>query len=52
MNNEAHNKVEILTEKEAAEYIGMSQSHLLQDRINGYREGKTRGPDFLNRLFY
>ena len=35
------------TEKEAAEYIGMSQSFLRQDRMNGYRDGRTRGPDFV-----
>lgn len=36
-----------LTEKEAAEYIGMSRSFLRQDRMNGYREGRTRGPHYL-----
>lgn len=36
-----------LTEKEAAEYIGMSRSFLRQDRMNGYRESRTRGPDFM-----
>lgn len=36
-----------LTEKEAAEYIGMSRSFLRQDRMNGYRETRTRGPDYL-----
>lgn len=38
---------EILTEKEAATYIGMSRSFLSQDRMNGYREGRTPGPIFL-----
>lgn len=32
---------------EAAKYIGMSRSFLRQDRMNGYREGGTRGSDFL-----
>lgn len=36
-----------LTEKEAAEYIGMSRSFLRQDRMNGYRENRTPGPNFL-----
>lgn len=40
-------KVEILNEKEAAKYIGMSRSFLSQDRMNGYRDGRTKGPDFL-----
>ncbi len=38
---------DILTEKEAAIYIGMSRSFLSQDRMNGYREGRTKGPDFM-----
>lgn len=38
---------EILTEKEAAEYITMSQSFLRQDRMNGYRTGRKRGPEFM-----
>jgi predicted DNA-binding transcriptional regulator AlpA len=36
-----------LTEKEAAEYIGMSRSFLRQDRMNGYRSSRTPGPKFL-----
>jgi hypothetical protein len=36
-----------LKEKEAAEYIGMSRSFLRQDRMNGYRDGRKRGPDFV-----
>lgn len=40
-------KVEVLTEKEAAKYIGMSRSFLCMDRINGYREGRTTGPVFM-----
>jgi len=38
---------DVLTEKEAATYITMSQSFLRQDRMNGYRDGRTRGPDFI-----
>lgn len=38
---------EVLTEKEAAKYITMSQSFLRQDRMNGYRDGRTLGPDFM-----
>ena len=37
----------ILTEKEASEYIGMSRSFLRQDRMNGVRENRTPGPHFL-----
>lgn len=35
------------TEKEAAIYLGVSRSFLRQDRMNGYREGRTPGPDFV-----
>jgi predicted DNA-binding transcriptional regulator AlpA len=35
-----------LTEKEAAEYINMSQSFLRQDRLNGIRASRTPGPVF------
>lgn len=38
---------DILTEKEAATYIGMSRSFLSQDRMNGYRQNRTQGPDFM-----
>lgn len=37
----------ILTEKEAANYITMSQSFLRQDRMNGVRKNRTPGPKFL-----
>ncbi len=37
---------EILTEKEAAMYIGMSRSFLAQDRMNGFRENRTPGPAY------
>ena len=39
--------VEVLTEKEAAKYIGMSCSFLNQDRINSYRKNRTHGPAFM-----
>lgn len=34
------------TEKEAAEYIGMSRSFLRQDRMNGFRKNRTPGPNY------
>jgi hypothetical protein len=40
-------KVEVLTEKEAAKYIRMSRSFLSQDRMNGFREGRTQGPRYM-----
>lgn len=40
-------KIEILTEKEAAKYIRMSRSFLSQDRMNGHREGRTPGPRYM-----
>lgn len=40
-------KIEVLTEKEAAKYIGMSRAFLSADRQNGYREGRTKGPVFM-----
>ena len=36
-----------LNEKEAALYIGMSCSFLRQDRTNGFRQCRTRGPNFI-----
>ncbi len=36
-----------LTEKEAAEYIGMSCSFLRQDRMNGFRLNRTPGPNYV-----
>lgn len=33
-----------LTEAEAAKYIGMSRSFLAQDRMNGVRKNRTKGP--------
>lgn len=35
------------TEKQAAQYIGMSRSFLRQDRMNGSRINRTAGPKFL-----
>jgi excisionase family DNA binding protein len=36
-----------LTEKEAAQYIGMSRSFLRKDRMDGIRDNRTPGPQFL-----
>lgn len=37
----------MLSEREAARYIGMSMSFLAKDRSNGYRYGITQGPEFV-----
>lgn len=37
----------VLSEKEAAEYVGMSRSFLRQDRMNGFRECRTEGPPYI-----
>ncbi len=37
----------LLTEKQAAPYIGMSRSFLRQSRMNGRRQNRTAGPPFL-----
>ena len=37
----------LLTEKQAAPYIGMSRSFLRQSRMNGKRQNRTSGPPFL-----
>lgn len=37
----------VLNESEAAKYIGMSQSFLRQDRMNGFRKNRTKGPAFI-----
>ncbi len=37
----------LLTEKQAAPYIGMSRSFLRQSRMNGKRRNRTSGPPFL-----
>jgi len=37
----------VFTEIEASQYIGMSRSFLRQDRMNGFRKGKTKGPIFI-----
>ncbi|MCP4476195.1 MAG: helix-turn-helix domain-containing protein [Gammaproteobacteria bacterium] len=36
----------LYTEKEAAEYLGVSRSYLRQDRINGRFKNRTPGPDY------
>ena len=36
-----------LTEIEAAIYIGMSRSFMRQDRSNGHRDNRTKGPVFM-----
>ncbi len=40
-------KHRLLTEKQAAPYIGMSRSFLRQSRMNGKRQNRTPGPPFL-----
>ena len=37
----------VLTEIEASKYISMSRSFLRQDRMNGFRKNRTKGPRFL-----
>jgi hypothetical protein len=37
----------LLTERQAAPYIGMSRSFLRQSRMNGERQNRTAGPPFL-----
>ncbi len=36
-----------LNEREAAQYLNVSQSFLRQDRMNGVRENRTPGPPFV-----
>ncbi len=36
-----------LTEKQAADYIGMSRSFLRQARMNGDRDKRTPGPTYI-----
>lgn len=36
-----------LNEREAAEYIGMSRAFLRQDRMDGFRDGRTPGPSYV-----
>ena len=36
-----------ISEKEAAKYIGMSESFLRHSRMNSYREGRTPGPPYV-----
>jgi predicted DNA-binding transcriptional regulator AlpA len=41
------NDKKTLTEKDAAEYTGMSRSFLRQDRMNGQRGNRTPGPPYV-----
>jgi len=44
-----------LSEREAAEYIGMSRSFLAKDRMNGPRKNRTKGPNAIKigrRIMY
>lgn len=42
-----HDTHTILTEREAAKYIGMSRSFLRHARIDGNRKGRTPAPKFI-----
>ena len=35
----------LLTETDAAKYMGVSRSFLSQDRMNGFRKTRTKGPN-------
>lgn len=35
----------LLTEEDTAKYIGVSRSFLAADRMNGFREKRTKGPN-------
>ncbi len=37
----------LLTEREAARYLGLSRSFLAQSRMDGNREGHTPGPPYV-----
>ena len=43
--NEVTTINKILNEEDAAKYIGMSRSFLRQDRMNGHRNNRTKGPN-------
>ena len=43
-NNSKPKRNKTLSEAEAAKYIGMSRGFLAQDRMNGYRQNRTKGP--------
>lgn len=48
-------KKKLLSEKDAAVYIGMSRAFLAQHRMNGDRVGRTKGPKptrLGRRVFY
>lgn len=42
-----YNDDDLLTEEQAAEYIGMSRSFLSKDRMNGLRHGRKQGPEYV-----
>lgn len=46
-NNVLIEQIEILTEDQAAKYIGMSRSYLNADRSHGPRIKRTKGPVFM-----
>ncbi len=39
--------IKLLTEAQAAQYIGMSRSFLRQSRMHGIRENRTPGPAWI-----
>ena len=43
------NNKHVMTEKEAAYYIGMNRSFLRQDRMNGAIAGRIQGPVFIRK---
>jgi len=43
----SHLQKQALTEREAANYIGMSRSYLAQSRMDGHREHRTPAPPFI-----
>lgn len=43
----AKNTIRVLTEREAARYIGMSRSFLAQSRMDGNRDKRTPAPPFI-----
>jgi len=47
MSEQAKELKRAMSEIEAALYIKMSRSFLRQDRMNGFREGRTPGPVFV-----
>ena len=47
MNEGSSTMSKMLDTREAAEYIGMSESWLRQSRMNGHLEGRTPPPPFI-----